>query len=143
MVPSDGGTDAPADCIFCSIVARRSDAHIVDEDATTLTFLDLFPVTRGHMLVVPKSHIDRLTDLPESDYPAMLRAVRRACDRAERLSSHYNVSVNQGALAGQIVFHLHFHVIPRYEDHVPAWSKPRGRLADPEASDVLRALTMG
>jgi len=134
----------PADpCIFCEIVARRAPAHIVHEDAKTLAFLDLFPITRGHLLVIPKAHVDRITDLPVADHPDLMRAVARACRQVERLSSHYNVSINQGSLAGQIVFHLHVHVIPRYEDTAPAWTKPRGRLQATEASTVLQALGAG
>lgn len=127
-------------CIFCDIVSGAAQAHIVDENPKTLTFLDLFPITRGHLLVIPREHIDRLTDLPESDYPAFLRAISEACRRVERISTHYNVSLNQGALAGQIVFHLHAHVIPRYENEAPAWTKPRNRLRDAEAAEVLRSL---
>ena len=72
-----------------------------------------------------------------------MAAVARACRQVEHLSSHYNVSINQGSLAGQIVFHLHVHVIPRYEDTAPAWTKPRGRLHDSDASAVLRTLGPG
>jgi histidine triad (HIT) family protein len=125
-------------CIFCDIVHHRAPATIIDEDDKTLSFLDLFPVTRGHVLVVPKHHVDRLTDLPESDYTDFLRTLSRVCQRIERLSSHYNVSLNQGALAGQIVFHMHFHVIPRYGEGTPQWSRPRDRLSEADAT----ALTM-
>ncbi|MCI4329193.1 MAG: HIT family protein, partial [Thermoplasmata archaeon] len=102
--------------------------------------LDLFPVTRGHVLVVPKHHVDRLTDLPEADYGSFLKAVSVVCRRVERLSRHYNVSINQGELAGQIVFHLHFHVIPRYEEESPSWSRPRSRLDDGVADSLSRTL---
>ena len=132
-----------APCIFCEIVARRAPAHIVHEDAKTLAFLDLFPITRGHLLVIPKAHVDRITDLPVEDHPDLMRAISRACRQVERLSSHYNVSINQGSLAGQIVFHLHVHVIPRYEDTAPSWTKPRNRLRDADAVSVLGTLQAG
>jgi histidine triad (HIT) family protein len=128
-------------CIFCEIVAGRAPAHRLYEDEKAVAFLDLFPITRGHMLVVPKRHVDRLTDLPESDYADVLRALTAACRRAERLSRHYNVGLNQGALAGQIVFHLHFHVIPRYDENNPFGGRARTRLADAEARDVLSVLS--
>jgi|SRR5580658_2116589 histidine triad (HIT) family protein len=127
-------------CIFCEIVARRAQSHIVYEDDQTLAFLDLFPVTRGHVLVVPKRHVDRLTDLPESDYTGFLKALTWVCRRVERLSDHYNVSLNQGSLAGQIVFHMHFHVIPRYGEGTPQWGRPRGRLADHDAERLVAIL---
>lgn len=127
-------------CIFCEIVSRRAPSHIIYEDPKTLAFLDLFPVTRGHVLVVPKQHVDRLTDLPEQEYEGFLRALARVCRRMDRLSDHYNVSLNQGSLAGQIVFHMHFHVIPRYGEGTPQWGRPRGRLAEGEAARLVGVL---
>ncbi|MCI4318044.1 MAG: HIT family protein [Thermoplasmata archaeon] len=127
-------------CIFCEIIARRSPAHIVYEDDACVAFLDLFPFTRGHLLLVPRHHIDRLTDLPESEYPGFLRALSHICQRVERLSRHYNVSANQGELAGQIVFHLHFHLIPRYGEANPFRAHPRERLDDVDAQEVVRIL---
>jgi histidine triad (HIT) family protein len=137
MAEGDGGGDR---CIFCEIVARRAQSHVVYEDDRTLAFLDLFPVTRGHVLVVPKKHVDRLTDLPESEYAGFLRALANVCRRVDRLSDHYNVSLNQGSLAGQIVFHMHFHVIPRYGEGTPQWGRPRGRLADDDARSLVATL---
>lgn len=135
---ADGGSDT--DCIFCRIVAGSAAATVVYEDADNLAFLDLFPVTRGHTLVVPKRHVDRLLDLPEPAHPGLLRAVMSVCRRVERLSTHYNVSVNQGELAGQIVFHLHVHVIPRYGEGTPQWNRPRERLRDDEAAALKQQL---
>ena len=133
---------APADgaCIFCEIVARRAPAYIVHEDATTLAFLDLFPFTRGHLLVIPKRHVDRLTDLPPGEYAPFLTSLARVCKRMDRLSTHYNVALNQGSLAGQIVFHLHFHVIPRYDGPNPFGASPRERLTEEAARTVMADL---
>ena len=127
-------------CVFCDIVERRSPAHLVYEDDTTLAFLDLFPFTRGHALVVPKRHVDRLTDLPPADYAGVLGGLASVCRRLERLSTHYNVALNQGSLAGQIVFHLHFHIIPRYGEENPFHARPRERLNDADARALLAEL---
>jgi histidine triad (HIT) family protein len=127
-------------CVFCDIVAHRAPAHVVYEDASTVAFLDIFPFTRGHLLVVPKRHVDRLTELAPAEYAPFIGALAQVCRRVERLSSHYNVSLNQGSLAGQIVFHLHFHVIPRYDGSNPFRSTPRERLGDAEANRVVREL---
>jgi histidine triad (HIT) family protein len=134
------GESVAAKCIFCEIIARRAPAFIVYEDAATIAFLDLFPFTRGHLLVVPKLHVDRLTDLPVSEYPAFMQALAQVCRNVERLSHHYNVAANQGELAGQIVFHLHFHVIPRYTEANPFRVHPRERLNEAEAGEVTRLL---
>lgn len=130
-------------CIFCDIVAGRSPAHVIYEDATTFAFLDLFPFTRGHALVVPKRHVDRLTQLPAEDYPGLLGGLATVCRRMERLTADYNVALNQGALAGQIVFHLHFHIIPRYDEENPFRRHPRERLQDDDARALVAELSGG
>jgi histidine triad (HIT) family protein len=130
-------------CIFCEIAAHRSEAHVVYEDETTMAFLDIFPFTDGHTLVVPKRHVDRLTDLTESEYHPMLRTLSTICRRVERLSSDYNIGVNQGPFAGQIVFHLHFHVIPRYGPGNPFLERGRVRLEDATATEIREKLASG
>lgn len=134
--------EAPASdpsCIFCSIVRREAPSRIVYEDDLTLAFLDILPLSRGHTLVIPKAHVDRITDLPPAHYAPLLTTLSKVCQRVERLSRHYNVGVNQGALAGQVVFHLHFHVIPRYPDQ-PSFPRHRTEISDREAQEVLSVL---
>lgn len=128
-------------CIFCRIARREAPAWIVFEDERSVAFLDLFPFTRGHLLVVPKRHVDRLVDLPREEHADCLGALSEACRRVERLSPHYNVALNQGELAGQIIFHLHFHVIPRYGENNPFLAHGRDRITEAEAHDLLRVLT--
>jgi histidine triad (HIT) family protein len=130
----------PPACLFCEIVAGRAPAHKVYEDKDTLAFLDLFPITRGHTLVIPKRHVDRLTELREEEYEDLFRTVVGVCRRIERLTPDYNVAVNQGKLAGQIVFHLHFHIIPRYNTAGPFATTPRTRIRDEEVRAVLADL---
>jgi len=136
------GPAAPSEtlCVFCEIVSGRSPAYKVYEDEKNVAFLDLFPFTKGHLLVVPKVHVPRLTDLPESEYQNFLRAVSTVCRRVERISQDYNIALNQGARAGQIVFHLHFHVIPRYDNENP-FGTDRPRLEAGEAADLVAALS--
>ncbi len=139
MAIPDGGKVTA--CVFCDIVARRAPAWIVYEDATTLAFLDIFPFTRGHQLVIPKRHGARLTDLPFDDQMALIRSLDEVCRRSERLSADYNVALNAGARAGQIVFHVHFHVIPRYGEANPFRSTSRAPLAEAEARSLVAELS--
>jgi histidine triad (HIT) family protein len=135
--------DAPADspCVFCAIVAHESPAYIVYEDAATMAFLDLFPFTRGHLLVVPKQHGARLTDLPPESQTALVNTLDRMCRRSERLTPDYNVALNAGAAAGQIIFHVHFHVIPRYGEANPFHPRTRTRISETEAHAVIAELS--
>jgi histidine triad (HIT) family protein len=132
---------AAAKCVFCDIVAGKAPAYKVFEDESTLAFLDLFPFTRGHLLVIPKRHGARLTDFSHEEQAAILRTLETMCRRAERLTSDYNVALNAGARAGQIVFHLHFHLIPRYGESNPFHSASRTRITDDEAAGVIAALS--
>lgn len=134
-------TPNPKPCIFCEIVARRAPAYLVYEDAEAIAFLDLFPFTRGHLLVVPKHHVPRLTDLAPEEHAPYIGALATVCRRAERLSPDYNVALNQGAAAGQIVFHLHFHVIPRYGEANPFNASNRRRLSEEEARTLVAQLS--
>jgi histidine triad (HIT) family protein len=136
----DPGAPVANECPFCRIVRRDSPAHIVYEDDRNLAFLDLFPYTRGHLLVVPKPHFVRLLDLPEAARGSYLSALATVCQRVERLSAHYNISFNQGALAGQVVFHLHAHVIPRYDGPNPFQVPRRERLQESVAAEVMEVL---
>jgi histidine triad (HIT) family protein len=130
-------------CIFCGIAQRTAPAYVVYEDATTTAFLDLFPFTRGHLLVIPKRHGARLTDLPFEDQMALIRTLDEVCRRVERLAPDYNVSLNAGANAGQIVFHVHFHVIPRYGEPNPFLGGGRARLKEEDAQALVRELSRG
>jgi histidine triad (HIT) family protein len=132
---------APDSCLFCKIAQHRVAAHIVYEDEATVAFLDLFPYTRGHLLVVPKRHGIRLSDLPATDQAALIRAVAELGRRLERLTSDYNVGLNAGAKAGQVVFHVHFHIIPRYSEENPFDVPDRVRLTDSEARSLLSILS--
>jgi len=136
-----GGTDGAARCVFCDIVAHRVKAHIIYEDDATLAFLDNFPFTRGHLLVVSKRHGARLTDLPWEDQMALIRTLDELCRRAERLSPDYNLSLNAGANAGQVVFHVHFHIIPRYGEANPFHVSPRPALVESDARQLLAELS--
>jgi len=128
-------------CVFCQIIARRLPAHIIYEDTATVAFLDSFPFTRGHLLVVSKRHAARLTDLAWEDQMALIRTLDEVCRRAERLSPDYNLSLNAGANAGQVVFHVHFHIIPRYGEENPFHVSPRPRLLEGDARALVAQLS--
>jgi histidine triad (HIT) family protein len=106
-----------SDCIFCKIVAGELPARIVGEDERTVSFMDINPATRGHALVVPRTHATDLLSIGEEDLQATAVAARRLALRMrERLSADgVNVINSCGAAAWQTVFHFHLHVIPRYE----------------------------
>lgn len=105
------------DCIFCQILAGEMPGQIVDEDERTVTFMDINPATRGHMLVVPRRHSRDLLEVEPEDLQAAGLAAQRAARKAhDRLGpAGINLLNSCGPAAWQTVFHFHIHVIPRYE----------------------------
>jgi diadenosine tetraphosphate (Ap4A) HIT family hydrolase len=104
-------------CIFCDIVAGIAPASMVHRDDLSSAFMDIQPVNPGHVLVVPNRHATGLADLPVSAGGHLFRvgqqvaaAVRKSGVRCEGV----NLFLADGAAAGQDVFHVHLHVIPRY-----------------------------
>jgi histidine triad (HIT) family protein len=105
------------DCLFCKIVAGEIPSHKVYEDETSLAFLDILPASRGHTLVIPKAHAAGLEEIsPEALSATVLCAQQVAGLLRERLGPHgINMIQNDGAAAGQEIFHYHLHLLPRWE----------------------------
>lgn len=128
-------------CIFCKIIAGEIPFYKVYEDDRTLAFLDIKPVNPGHTLVVPKKHYENMEAVPAEDLTALILAVKKVGRLLkEKLGvAGYNLGVNNDPLSGQIVPHLHFHVMPRREgDGLQLW--PQEDYAPGEAEEIIRRL---
>lgn len=106
------------ECIFCQIVRGERSAYKVYEDAETLAFLDVFPLVEGHTLVIPKAHHERLQDMSPELTAKVAHAVRLVTEKLERAlgAPATTIGINNGKAAGQVVPHLHIHILPRYEN---------------------------
>lgn len=106
------------DCVFCKIVNRTLDAEILFENEQALAILDINPIHHGHALVLPKVHCSDFLALPPVTFQKMMEAVQvvaKAMTRALKLEG-FNIFSNNGRIAGQSVFHFHFHITPRYKN---------------------------
>ncbi|MGH8874893.1 MAG: HIT family protein [Acidimicrobiia bacterium] len=104
-------------CVFCAIVAGESPASVVDEDEAVVAFMDILPVTAGHTLVIPRRHALGLADLEDREGGAMFAVARRVAAALRRSGFRcegINLFVADGLAAGQEVFHVHLHVLPRF-----------------------------
>ena len=103
------------DCMFCQIVQGRAPCHQVYEDDEVLAFLDIFPVSPGHVLVIPKEHAVDIFDLEEASALAVARVARKVAYAVEETLRPDGLMVSQlnREAAGQTVFHYHMHLIPR------------------------------
>lgn len=103
-------------CIFCKIVNGEIPSYKIYETTNTLAFLDISQNTRGHTLVIPKKHVDNLFDLPKDICGELMESIVTVSNilKVKLPVNDLNVLNNCGKLAGQVVEHVHFHLIPRY-----------------------------
>jgi histidine triad (HIT) family protein len=122
------------DCLFCKIVAGELPSTRVHEDDRVIAIMDVFPATRGHVLVIPRAHAADVHEVSEEDLAAAAAIAKRLAGRAMGGLGADGVTIMQsnGAAAWQTVFHYHVHVIPRYQNDplVLPW-RPGEAPADP------------
>lgn len=109
--------DVDYNCIFCAIAAKRAPASFVYENADAMAFLDIHPITPGHMLVIPRMHCRNLFDFDDESARGVMRAARLVA-RAMRKGFNcdgLNLFQSSERAGGQDVFHFHFHMIPRFQ----------------------------
>lgn len=124
-----------SDCIFCRIIGGQIPSAKVLEDQDVLAFLDIGPVSEGHTLVVSKRHYPTVDSCPEVVLAAMIRAASRLAVAILKATGGdgYNLLCNNGRAAGQVVEHVHMHLIPRKVsdglfDKWPSFTYPQGRI---------------
>jgi diadenosine tetraphosphate (Ap4A) HIT family hydrolase len=108
-------------CTYCTL----SESRIIDQSPLTLVFRDVFPVSPGHTLIIPKRHVESYFDLTDQEREDMTFMMMRAKNALKtELSPHaFNIGINEGFAAGQTVTHINMHLIPRFKGDVP---EPRG-----------------
>jgi len=133
-----------ADCVFCKIMAKQIPATVVHEDEHTLAFMDIGQVNPGHVLVALKKHAENIFALDDAQAAAVFRSAAKVARAIRGAFEPQGLSVYQanGAAAGQTVFHLHIHLVPRYEGDGmaltwPVKNPPRDKLA--EYAEKIRA----
>ncbi len=104
-------------CIFCEIVAGNIPSCKIYEDDNFLAFMDIAPIARGHALVIPKQHVINVFDTPDNIACGMYKVVAKLSNLVKEAfeADGVNIIQNNGAAAGQEVFHSHIHIIPRYD----------------------------
>jgi len=102
-------------CVFCDIINKATPSYVIYEDAGHIAFLDKYPITLGHTLVLPKKHFERVTSMPQKDFCILYSRVhalnRLITSKVGATASH--ISINDGAAANQLIPHVHVHIIPR------------------------------
>jgi len=125
-------------CIFCGIVDRTVQAYVIFEDTDHIAFLDKYPISIGHTLVLPKAHFERVKEMSKDQFSALYAHVHTLNQvitaRVGATASH--ISVNDGAAANQIIPHVHVHIIPR--SHADNAGFTARKLLRPEQMEEIR-----
>lgn len=132
------------DCAFCLIASGAAEAHLVYEDDDTVGFLDVRPVFKGHVLVVPREHIVTLLDLPRHLLVPVLGTTQRVAHAVTTSLGAQGTFVAMNNTVSQSVAHLHVHVVPRTKgDGLRGFFWPRTRYADGEAAAYAERIRAG
>lgn len=130
------------DCIFCKIAAGEIPSRTIYEDEDFRAILDISPASKGHAIILPKHHAANIYELPDevaSKIFVTAKKVAKAMKTAMNCEG-LNILQNNGELAGQTVFHLHVHVIPRYQDDQVRFSWKHGNPSEAELDEMAETI---
>lgn len=119
------GANMNNSCVFCKIASWETPSQRVYEDDEFIAFLDINPVNFGHILLIPRAHYVTLHETPDEVLSAMIKLAKKlVLAIVEAMQAQgYNIGVNTGIAAGQAIWHVHFHLIPRFEgDGLKTWA---------------------
>jgi len=128
------------DCIFCKIANKEIPSRIITETENSIAFLDAFPVSRGHTLVIPKNHYEKIQDMTDIDNNDLFYTVHKVVSKVDKLTGSTLLAVHNGKDSGQEIPHVHVHLIPRksHDQAGPVHSmfKDRPKLSDDELDQL-------
>ncbi len=131
------------DCIFCKIIDRKIPSKIIFENNLNLAFLDIFPISRGHTIVIPKNHYTNLEDIPDDRLFELFKSVKQIATMVHKKLKidGYNILQNNYKAAGQDINHFHVHIIPRnLDDNRFIVKIPRNQATEDELNSILAIL---
>ncbi|MGD8512426.1 MAG: HIT family protein [Deltaproteobacteria bacterium] len=133
------------DCIFCKIVSGEIPSVKVYEDDTVFAFMDINPLSDGHLLVIPKAHAGTIQEITEADFVAVMSATHKLAAAVQKALSPAGINLMQlnGKAANQVVPHLHMHIVPRWSGDglsICKWEPMAGDMAKiQEAAERIRS----
>ena len=132
------------DCIFCKIVKGEIKSRMILETRDSLAFLDAFPLAKGHTLVIPKKHYEKIQQMTDEHNADLFDVVHKVMEKVDALTGATLLAVHNGKDAGQEISHVHVHLIPRSRDDsasaVHGMFSNRPKLSDSEFDQILLKL---
>ena len=128
------------DCIFCKIISKEVSAKILYEDEYSISFLDAFPIAKGHTLVIPKKHFAQIQDMSSDMNQKLFDTVHKMITKIDSVMGSTLVLIHNGKDSGQEIMHVHVHLIPRgiddSGDNLDSMFKNKIKLTDYEIDDL-------
>ena len=132
------------DCIFCKIVHGEIPTKIILETEKSISFLDAFPLARGHTLVIPKNHAEKIQDMSKDDAVDLFELIHQIISKVDKISGATLIAIHNGKESGQEIPHVHVHLIPRNANDsagpVHSMFTKRPKLTEQETKDLLTEL---
>ena len=128
------------DCIFCKIANKEIPSKIITETNKSIAFLDAFPLSLGHTLVIPKYHYEKVQDMTDMDNTDLFNTVHKVISKVDKLTGATLLAIHNGKDSGQEIPHVHVHLIPRQPSDqagpVHSMFKERPKLSDEELEEL-------
>ena len=130
------------DCVFCKIISGELPSNKIYENSEVLVFLDISPINLGHSLVVPKKHFDNIYETPAEILAHMITAAKigSMAIKSKMKAEGINVTMNNDSVAGQIIFHSHMHIIPRFQNDGLGMWKSKIQYKEGEGREVAERI---
>ena len=116
-------------CVFCEIIKRKSPAHIIYENSRLISFLDIEPINEGHVLIVPKQHVDTIEELSDETLTDIMGVAKKIVTALKDIYGNEGYSIMQNGGKFCDFGHAHFHVFPRYDNDGFGWTYGSGEKA--------------
>jgi len=129
------------DCIFCNIINKKQEAHVIYEDKSHIAIMDKYPIQQGHSLVMPKAHHEKILDMSNEEVGTLFSRVPIIARGilASTGADGFNIGQNNGRSANQIIPHVHIHIIPRYQKLGSLWAR-RSIAATDDLDELARKI---
>lgn len=101
------------DCIFCKIVSGKIPTRVIAQTEKSIAFLDAFPLTKGHTLVIPKNHHEKIQNMSREENIDLFLTMHKVIATVDKLTGSTLIAIHNGKLAGQEIPHVHIHLVPR------------------------------
>jgi len=132
------------DCIFCKIINKEIPTKIISETDNSMAFLDAFPLTKGHTLVIPKKHHAKIQEMTVEENSDLFGLVHKTASKVDSLTGAALIAIHNGKEAGQEIPHVHVHLVPRSPDDsagaIHSTFESTVKLSDEETEQILSKL---